>query len=59
MATTDSKKLSESLEQEFTIILQKCTMTGVAHEQLHNFLLPFRKKRYFEKLKRNEKYRSH
>jgi len=46
---TDSKKLSESLEQEFTIILQKCTMTGVAHEQLHNFLLPFKEK--IEKLK--------
>jgi hypothetical protein len=46
---TDSKKLGESLEKEFTTVLQKCTMTGEAHEQLHNFLLPLKAK--IDKLK--------
>lgn len=46
---TDNKKLSVGLENEFSTILQKCTMTGLAHEQLHNFLLPFKEK--IEKLK--------
>lgn len=46
---TDSKILGESLEKEFTTVLQKCTMTGAAHEQLHNFLLPLKTK--IEKLK--------
>jgi hypothetical protein len=32
--------LKENLETEFNLILQKCTMTGDAHEQLHNYLLP-------------------
>jgi PBP1b-binding outer membrane lipoprotein LpoB len=41
---TDGKKLSDSLDKEFTTILQKCTMSGMAHEQLHNFLLPFKEK---------------
>lgn len=39
---TDNNKLSENLEKELTIILQKCTMTGTAHEQLHSFLLPLK-----------------
>jgi hypothetical protein len=41
---TDSKKLGERLDKEFTTILQECTMTGEAHEQLHNFLLPLKAK---------------
>ncbi|MFN0274794.1 MAG: hypothetical protein ACKVPJ_03535 [Chitinophagales bacterium] len=41
---TDSQQLSENLEKEFNTILQKCTMTGEAHDQLHNFLLPLREK---------------
>jgi hypothetical protein len=41
---TDNKTLSGRLEKEFTSILLKCTMTGVAHEQLHNFLLPLKEK---------------
>ena len=49
---TDNKKLSGSLENEFTIIFQKCTMKGMAHEQLHNFLLPFKKS--IEKLKESK-----
>ena len=32
--------LKEELEVEFTIIFQKCTMKGEAHNQLHNFLKP-------------------
>jgi len=46
---TDSQKLGESLEKEFTTVLQKCTMTGEAHEQLHNYLLPLKAK--FDRLK--------
>ncbi len=33
-------KLTESLKLEFAMIFQKCTMTGEAHNQLHNFLVP-------------------
>ena len=33
-------KLSNSLETEFKLIFKKCTMTGAAHDQLHNYLLP-------------------
>lgn len=29
-----------ALEQEFKTIFEKCTMTGEAHNQLHNFLIP-------------------
>ena len=29
-----------SLQQEFKTIFEKCTMTGEAHNQLHNFLIP-------------------
>jgi hypothetical protein len=36
--------LRSQLEGEFTMILQKCTMTGEAHDQLHNYLLPMKDK---------------
>jgi len=32
--------LKENLETEFSIIFQKCTMTGESHNQLHNYLKP-------------------
>ena len=34
--------LKMKLETEFSQILEKCTMTGEAHTQLHNYLLPMR-----------------
>ena len=33
-------KLTNTLKSEFTMIFEKCTMTGEAHNQLHNFLVP-------------------
>lgn len=39
-ASGDPKALKASLEQEFGLIFERCTMTGEAHEQLHNYLLP-------------------
>lgn len=50
---TDTKVLGQNLEKEFTDILQKCTMSGEAHNQLHNFLLPLKDK--IEHLKENQK----
>ncbi|MEP6793300.1 MAG: hypothetical protein ABJB16_03165 [Saprospiraceae bacterium] len=41
-AGVDHKLLSENLEKEFSTIFEKCTMTGEAHTQLHNYLLPLR-----------------
>ncbi len=38
----DYAELKTSLESEFQMIFQKCTMTGEAHEQLHNYLLPMK-----------------
>jgi hypothetical protein len=32
--------LHENLNTEFNLIFRKCTMTGEAHNQLHNFLIP-------------------
>ena len=37
---TTYASLKEELETEFTNIFQKCTMTGEAHNQLHNYLKP-------------------
>jgi hypothetical protein len=34
--------LKSKLETEFGTIISKCTMTGEAHDQLHNFLLPMK-----------------
>ena len=53
---TDSKALSENLEKEFTTILQKCTMNGEGHTQLHNYLLPLKYK--IDKLKDNPGFKS-
>lgn len=36
--------LKEALENEFQMIFEKCTMTGEAHNQLHNYLLPLKMK---------------
>lgn len=40
--------LVEPLKVEFQTIFDKCTMTGEAHEQLHNYLIPI--KGYLDKL---------
>lgn len=40
----DALKLQQSLEKEFKTIFQKCTMTGEAHDQLHNYLIPLKDK---------------
>ncbi len=37
-------KLKGALEQELKTIYAKCTMTGTAHDQLHNYLLPLKEK---------------
>jgi hypothetical protein len=45
----DPKVLKDTLEAEFALIFERCTMTGEAHEQLHNYLLPIhRQLRDFE-----------
>ncbi len=45
-------KLTENLKLEITIIFEKCTMKGEAHNQLHNFLVPI--KDLFEGLSSND-----
>lgn len=50
--SNDNKMLSENLDKEFNTVIQKCTMTGKAHDQLHLFLLPLKDK--FNKLKENQ-----
>ncbi len=35
--------LKDSLEMQFKTILTQCTMTGEAHNQLHNYLIPMKK----------------
>jgi hypothetical protein len=35
-------ELKTKLEAEFGAIISKCTMTGEAHDQLHNYLLPMK-----------------
>ena len=45
-------KLTENLKSEFTMIFEKCTMKGEAHNQLHNFLVPI--KDLFEGLASND-----
>jgi hypothetical protein len=34
--------LKDSLEMQFKTILTQCTMTGEAHNQLHNYLVPMK-----------------
>jgi hypothetical protein len=40
----DCMSLKGQLITEFDALIQKCTMTGEAHEQLHKYLIPLRKK---------------
>lgn len=42
--TPDYLILKDNLEKEFMVILEKCTMTGESHDQLHNYLLPLKAK---------------
>jgi len=42
------KSLRDELELAFQGIFKQCTMTGPAHDQLHNYLLPM--KAQFEKI---------
>ena len=42
-------QLKTDLENVFTSIFKQCTMTGPAHDQLHNYLFPL--KRLFNRLK--------
>ena len=36
--------LQESLQFEYKELVRQCTMTGPAHDQLHNYILPLREK---------------
>lgn len=36
--------LQNDLQSEFRDIFKKCTMTGEAHDQLHNYLIPLKEK---------------
>lgn len=36
--------LQADLQNEFRTIFKKCTMTGEAHNQLHNYLIPLKEK---------------
>lgn len=38
----DLQVLKPALEQEFSLIFKRCTMTGEAHNQLHNYLIPLK-----------------
>ncbi len=40
----DYEALQTNLQSEFRDIFKKCTMTGEAHDQLHNYLLPLKGK---------------
>ncbi len=40
----DLNPLKENLMSELTGIFQKCTMKDESHDQLHNYLLPLKKK---------------
>lgn len=44
--------LNKSLEKEFQELFRKCTMTGEAHNQLHNYLFPLVE--FFDALKEDE-----
>lgn len=37
-------EIKDLLLNEFKLIFKNCTMTGAAHDQLHNYLLPLRDK---------------
>lgn len=38
------EEIINGLKAEFSMIFKKCTMTGEAHEQLHNYLIPLKTK---------------
>jgi len=40
----NSEELISNLKAEFSMIFKKCTMTGEAHEQLHNYLIRLKTK---------------
>ncbi len=40
----DLRSLHKKLNVKFQTILQQCTMTGEAHNQLHNYLMPLKEK---------------
>lgn len=40
----DYEALQSNLQSEFRDIFKKCTMTGEAHDQLHNYLLPLKER---------------
>ncbi len=42
--TISGAPLQDTLKSEFKMIFDKCTMTGTAHDQLHNYLIPLKKK---------------
>lgn len=35
-------ELESNLHTEFKLIFERCTMTGEAHDQLHNYLIPLK-----------------
>ena len=35
-------ELNKNLQNEFGLIFERCTMTGEAHNQLHNYLVPMK-----------------
>lgn len=39
-APADANVVKAELEDEFALIFERCTMTGEAHDQLHNYLIP-------------------
>ena len=48
----DYNALSGSLQKEFAMIFELCTMKGESHNQLHNFLIPI--KGYIKGLKSSD-----
>ena len=49
---TEYQLLSAELSADFALIFKKCTLTGPAHDQLHNYLLPMRI--YFKQMKSSD-----
>jgi hypothetical protein len=41
---SNPEELINGMKTEFAMIFKKCTMTGEAHEQLHNYLIPLKTK---------------
>ena len=39
-ASRNANTLKAALEEEFSLIFERCTMEGEAHNQLHNYLIP-------------------